>query len=219
MDVVEGNIIAEPVHVIASPFKTGTSSVGQALKDLGVGKRLMPHDGKLLRANRKTFKKAEKFVRKNQKFKNFHAAHAEHVLGEMAEFLPRIARFDIFHDAPVGHSHIHPFVLKTVMPEARFIWVHRPLDEWIESVRKWELGHPDTYRRASEWHTNPEARAAEKLAVYQARLTQFHRIRRACPKDCLELQWEDLGSFDKLAAFYGCPIPSRQFPTLNVAQS
>lgn len=45
----EFEVYPQPIHVVVSPYKTGTTSIEHALVTLGVGNAPMPHDGALLR--------------------------------------------------------------------------------------------------------------------------------------------------------------------------
>lgn len=212
---VEGRV-ERPVHVIASPFKTGTTSVGKALIELGVGTREMPYDGELLRVNRQAIRAANDRVEPKVGFFAFKSTHERFVLETLLPISRAIVPFDVYHDAPFGHAHMHPFVRKIIAPNAKFIWVERETDDWLTSARKWEQSHPEVYKKHAQWDSNPEQAKQRRLKSWRRAERGFGRIRRAFPNDCLFLKWEDLQSFSALASFYGVPELDGPFPQSNV---
>lgn len=208
-------MIEQSVHIVASPFKTGTSSIAAALSALGVGTAAMPYRSDLLATFAPTFRMANRLARSNGSFGAFQADHGTHIQHEFRDLLCAIEGFDVFHDAPIGHSHLHPFVLKTLMPGARLIWVKRPKDDWLASVRNWETSHPETYPDHARWDVDPDDMIARKIRRRMGARRAFAAFRRACPADALVLEWGDLGRFDKLAEFYRVGLPTGPFPHCN----
>lgn len=211
--------IAGPVHIIASPYKTGSTSVGKSLIALGVGHREMQHDGALLKEIKPAARRFRKQLQGTPDFRAFEAAHKDEVLEQLKPLVAKAAAYDIFHDAPMGHTHMHPFLRKIIAPEARFIWVNRDAEGWLESVRKWETSHPEIYRHHGLWETNPDVRIANRLAFWKRHHDAFLALAEAFPDDCLELQWSDLKSYAALAAFYGVDAPEDAFPHTNAAKN
>jgi hypothetical protein len=148
-------------------------------------------------------------------FEAFELNFGAEMVDVFSDLIHAMQGFDIFHDAPVGHSHIHPFILKVLVPKARFIWVKRPKAAWLQSVRNWELSHPETYPDHGKWHSGPSEMIARKMERRQAARQSFGMARRAFRADTLVLEWADLGQFDKLAAFYGVALPTAAFPHQN----
>lgn len=215
---VEDGRIRRPVHIVASPFKTGTSSVGQALLDLGVGTRGMAYAGPLLAQMRPRIGPLNRLAQASDGFRDFAAAHGDRVVADLADLVTGVAPYDVFHDAPFGHTHIHPFLRKVLAPEARFIWVNRDPDDWLASVRNWEENHPEVYPRHADWQRRGARRGRLLLRRWREGHRDFRRLRRAFPDDCLELNWSDLAGFGALARFYGLPAPDRPFPSRNVSR-
>ncbi len=216
-DWVADGVITRPVHVVCSPYKTGTTSVGKALVRLGVGQRDMGHDRDLLRAIRPELRDLNRAALQASSFRAFARDHGAEVRTRMAGLVRAIAPYEIFHDAPFGHGQMHVFLRKVLAPEARFIWVNRDEADWLRSVRHWEETHPETYPAHTEWARNPEARAEAKRRLWKQQHRQFKRIRRYDPAACLELDWSDLRDWSALAAFYGLAPPSEDFPCANVS--
>ena len=213
---IENGALVGPVHIVVSPFKTGTTSVGRALVKLGVGHRIMPFDGDLLAAWLPVIRKANAWAHTSQGFTDFRDSHAEATRSELAGLTEALVPYDVFADAPFGHTHIHPFVRKVLAPEAVLIWVNRDKESWIASVRNWEETHPDIYPKHQAWRQKPIRQAQVRARFWRKNYRDFKRITRGCPDDCLELGWSDLSGFDALAGYYGVPVPPEPFPRENV---
>ncbi len=217
--LVSDGALVRPVHIIASPYKTGTTSVSKALLELGVGHRAMPHRGQLLRDIRPLLNTWNKRAANARNLDSFAAEHGTALRKDMKDFVKKIAPFDVFHDAPMGHGHLHPFLCKVLAPHAKFIWVDRDFDDWLASVRHWEETHPETYPAHTEWETDPDLRRKRKHNHRKRKWQQFKRIRREEPASTLVLRWSDLSDYKALAAFYDVPAPDAEFPRANVSRS
>lgn len=215
---VQDGRITRPVHIIASPFKTGTTSVGEALLELGVGSYAMPYTGDLLDRFADVIKPLNALALERQGFRKFESDHGERVRADLADLVKKVAPYDVFPDAPFGHTHLHPFVRKALAPEARFIWVNRDRRDWLSSVENWETSHPEIYPAHTDWTERPKRRRSIMRSRWRVEYTQFKRLRRVFPDHCLELEWSDLGDFTALAAFYDMPVPDRAFPRSNVSR-
>jgi hypothetical protein len=213
-------VLTRRVHVVVSPFKTGTSSVGQALLDLGVGHREMPHDGALLRRFLPQIRAANRQAATSPDIDSFVRRHGAAQRAALAGLTRALAPYDVFADAPFGHVHLHPFLHRLLAPRACLIWVHRPVEDWLASVRRWELAHPALYPRHGEWLSDPDGRAALKRRNRDRALAAFRRLATAPgeAERCLELPWAALDSYDALAAFYAVPVPAQGFPRRNAAR-
>jgi hypothetical protein len=179
----------------------------------------MQHDGALLQQLQPAARRFKKQLEDVHDFRAFEAAKKDKVLQQFKPLVAKAARFDIFHDAPMGHTHLHPFIRKIIAPEARFIWVNRDTESWLESVRKWEVSHPDVYPHLDMWNTDPKARIANRLAFWKRHHEAFLALADAFPEHCLELQWSDLKSYSALAEFYGVDAPKAAFPHDNAAKN
>lgn len=211
--------IDAPVHIIASPYKTGSTSIGKSLIALGVGHREMQHDGALMKALKPAMREYRKKMKDVGDFRAFEAAEKDMVLERFRPLVVRAGRYDIFQDAPMGHTHLHPFIRKIIAPEARFIWVNRDTEGWLESVRKWETSHPEIYRHHGQWETDPDARMANRLRFWKRHHDAFRALADTFPEHCLELQWSDLKSYTALAKFYGVDEPTDTFPHTNASKT
>jgi hypothetical protein len=211
--------IARPVHVAASPYKTGTTSLGRALVTLGVGREQMPYRPDLLRSHRETLRQFSRLAQKSESGDAFLEAHGAELRRTLRDFTRALAPYDIFPDAPFGHIHIHPLVKKALAPRARLIWIHRDFDEWIDSVRRWEEGHPEIYGdKIAQWAEDPDGRRTRMREFWIHHLRRFRKTARAFPGDCLELDLAQLDTMDALAAFYGLDAAGKPFPRRNVSK-
>ena len=210
--------ITRQIYIVASPYKTATTTVGDALVALGAGDKDMRYKAGLIKAYAEPIRTLNREITRETVFDDWLAANEGRVCRMLAEFTAHVAPFDIFSDAPFGHAHLHPFVRKAIAPKARFIWVNRPKEDWIASVRNWELTHPATYPKHQDWHTDPDARAAHLLKRRQRLWRQFKQLADARPDDCLTLQLRELATYDALAAFCGVPVPDNPVPRRNVSR-
>lgn len=210
------SVIAGPVHVVVSPFKTGTTSVGRALVEMGVGRAEMPSGNEILQTHQTLISEANALTKEDVGFKAFRAEHSQHIRTKLQPIVHAISPFDVFQDAPFGHTHLHPFVRKILAPRAKFIWVNRDRDSWLESVQQWEQSHPHLYSRHDKWRTDPDGEAELRMTHWRAAFRCFKRMRRGAPNDCLLLEWDDLQTYDRLAGFYGVAPPDAAFPKENM---
>ena len=213
-----GDRLPGVVHVIASPYKTGSSSMGKALRSLGIGQAEMPHRARLLRPHRHALRAFNAAAQGMTDPDAFLAVHGATARGALHRLLGHLAPFDVFADYPFGHDHMHVFLRLALAPEARFIWIHRDFDAWTDSVRRWEESHPETYPRHHLWQTEAPARRAALKARWEARLSEFRQLAAARPDRCLEVRLESLNDdLGPLLEFYGITAtPETRFPRRNV---
>lgn len=218
MSVVVDNCLVGTVYAVVSPYKTGTTSVGKALVELGAGRRDMPYRQGVLKPLQKHVRRWRRIADSSADFQDFVANHTEEVRADFADLTAVLAGFDVFHDAPFGHAHLHPFVRKVIAPDAKMIWVNRNFPDWVDSVRNWEITHPHIYKRHTEWETDPDLRINSLRKVRQMRRREFRRLARAVPEDCLELNMKELADYSKLADFCGVQDPGGALTAHNVSR-
>ncbi len=203
-------------YFIVSPYKTATTTVGKALLELGACRREMTFRSHVLTDVRRDLRQLQDTITPQTSARDWIAENTDAALQVLGPVMPRLWRYDAFSDAPFGHGNVHCFILKAVVPKARFIWVDRPLEDWLASVRRWELSRPDVYRHHGQWHDDPDTRRATLTRQRAKHYARFRRMAEEFPHDCLELSVEDLNSWDKLAAFCGLPAPAGAPPARNV---
>ena len=210
--------ISRTVYIVASPYKTATTTVGEALVALGAGKKDMRYKAGMIKRYKEPIQTLNREIKRTTNFDDWLAANETRVCEIMAEFTAHVAPFDIFSDAPFGHTQLHPFIRKAIAPKARFIWVNRPRDSWLASVRNWELAHPDTYPKHDMWNTDPDTKVEMLLKRRKRQRYQFKQLAEARPDDCLTMHIDELQTYDTLAKFCGVPVPSAPVPRKNVSR-
>lgn len=218
-EFITSKVINRPIHIIHSPYKTGTTSVGHALEALGIGTNDMKYRGQLLRDYRSEIRKVNSFANREPDFRTFRKEYSKKIRNTLSDFLHEVADYDIFSDAPFGHIAIHPYVKKIVAPKAKFIWVHRETDSWLDSIERWEISHPETYpKEHKRWKNDRQNKIDELIDKRKVEYRKFFRLLNNFPKDCCELQLETLNTFEPLCEFYNLPVPSTPFPIKNVGK-
>lgn len=213
-------VLKQPVHIVCSPYKTASSSIEQALLDMNVGKKAMPHNGDLLRETKQLRYRWRKVANQSTSFKAFARQNAKQIRSDFLNYVKEIQEFDVFADAPFGHTHTHSFVRKILAPKAVHIWINRDFDEWADSVKRWEYARPNIYANGIEaWETRPEFRLKQLGKLWNSNYRQFKRLCEAFPKDCLELDFDELNGYSALASYYHVKVPESPFPVRNVNET
>ncbi|TDL81568.1 hypothetical protein E2L08_05470 [Palleronia sediminis] len=206
------------IHIVASPYKTATSSVGDALIRLGVGTRDMGYKPRVQRAIKPLLKPLNAEADAATDLRAWMSGNAARVRETLVPVIEAMAPYDVFSDAPCGHAHIHPAIHKILHPAARLIWVDRDEESWVASVRNWEITHPDVYKQHHLWDENPDLRRKRILARRAQRRGRFARTAELFPDDMLTVPMADLDSYAPLCRFYGVAIPDEGFPRANVSR-
>lgn len=208
-----------PVYFIVSPYKTGSTTVGNALTTLGAGRAEMAFYPKLARKFRPVVNALNNAVPTDIPADEYIETHQEVIRSALAELTRKSAAYDVFADLPLGHGNVHPFVLRALAPEGRFIWINRDMNDWLASVRNWEETHPNAYPGHKDWTTRPRVKRRALRALWHQRRRRFRRLARVFPADCLELHINELSNWDALAAFTGCQKPDTPLQALNVSKT
>ncbi|CAM4315920.1 hypothetical protein [Palleronia rufa] len=205
-----------PVHIAASPYKTATSSIGRALIAIGVGTSDMGFRGKLMKRVQPLANRLNAEAESVVDLKSWIGASGPDLRERLGFLLAEIRPHDVFSDAPYGHAHLHPAIRKALSPGARFIWVHRPFEDWVNSVRHWEVTHPDVYPKHGRWTTDPASQILRLRRLWDTHYARFCHTADLFPDDCLELDIGALDSYRAICAFYRVPEPDTAFPKANV---
>lgn len=203
-------------YFVASPFKTATTTVGCALLELGAGSSDLGHRRGILSEHGEKLRQMGRSINHKAGARVWIDAHRKDVRRQLAHLKPLLLRHDVFSDAPFGHSHIHPFLLRALVPKARFIWVNRDRKSWFASVRAWELAHPEVHARHRLWLEDPDERRRLLRRLWSQRHARFCALKADFPQDCLELDLSELGDWSRLAAFCGRPAPEGAPKVMNV---
>lgn len=213
----ENGAITRTVHIVHSPFKTGTTSMGAFLIEAGIGERDMKYRGKLLRRSRKVIGEANTFARETDSFAVLERDLGDQIRGLLAEFTRTLSDCDVYSDAPMGHTVVDPFVKRLIAPKSKFIWIERDFDTWVGSVERWEVTHPEIYPNHTQWETD---RSAAVLRCWRMKMNAYRRFSLFAdqfPDDCLAVSLEDANIARAVAAFYG--VGAIDFPRRNIFAS
>lgn len=211
------NVATLPRYFVVSPFKTGTTSVEEALVAIGAGNKPMPYSQIALRQNLKLLSSHRSIARRTKTVADYFADTAERARQELGHLVPLAQKFDIFADAPFGHGHINPMTLKSLFPEARFVWAQRPIPSWIKSVEAWETSRPGLYSHAEKWQQDRERRIEMLRNMRRRRHNAFKTAEAEWPDDCHRVDPASPTAMADLAAFCGRPDPGLPFPHANAA--
>jgi hypothetical protein len=175
--------------------KTGTSTLGHALRTLGyrVQKgRAFNHPGKLAIPEPVTIDKLWDAVR------------------------PLIPLYAAFEDNPWPLLYRQ---LDAACPGAKFIFTYRDTDRWLRSASRYFSKRNNAtldliYGRRNFRIADNEAIA---LARYEQHNTEIREYFRHRPQDVLTWNLETEPSWEPLCRFLNCPVPARAFPHANAA--
>jgi hypothetical protein len=131
--------------------------------------------------------------------------------------LPTFDRFDAFTDNPYFRIWRQIYAL---YPDAKYILTVRDEDRWIDSCVKFYRNR--RLRPMRVWmfgrHANP-ARSPESrqawLDAYRAHNTAVREFFASRGRQYFEFDPTREGSWDRLCAFLGAPVPSRPWPHAN----
>jgi len=209
----------DDVVIIHSPFKTGTTSLGEALIKMGYSNHDHGHHRDLELKYKDNVEAANNLAIRFDDFYKFKKAHQQEVIELLRSMFAYTEGCKIFGDIPFGHLMIDPFVKKLLMPHAKFIWIHREEKPWLVSAKKWHYKHPEVYQdEIQQWENNPDLALQNLLKMRNEGFKRFNKLQKDFPQDCLIVSLETLG-WEPLAAFLKLPIPDEEFPVLNKGNS
>lgn len=185
--------------IFISPPKSGTSSLGQAMKILGY----TPYGW-----NQDIFSIDEYIIinhhnkitayLKEIDYKSNAVLDIQKSFGFVKSFVER-SKADCFHDYPLGHECFDPFLKKIIFPKAKFIY----------SIRKPELLY-DSVRR--HYFLSDFSDEYFKLS-YDAYEARYWLLKNQFDKDVL---FYEIGSgWESLCEFLNKKIPKENFPIEN----
>ncbi len=174
--------------------KTGTTSVGRALRHLGF--RVRGNAG---------------FNAPGKKFRIDGEVTREKLIDMVS---PLLTRFDAFEDNP--WCFLYP-ELDKLYPGSKFILVERKRDEWLKSMVR-HFGDRQSPMNAFIYGSgkSPVAHPEHCLQVYRTHNEGVRDYFEGRPDDLLVMSLTDL-AWEPLCAFLGKPVPSKPFPHANSA--
>lgn len=216
--------------IFVSPFKGGTTSVAAALERVGFkrAKYEIDYDFGNAKMPKHTFSKKTlaligelnkaidsigKFEAISEPIKN----DIQHLLAEEMTLCASCG--DVHDDYPLGHDSIHPYIKKIVFQDSKFIFLERPMDEYITSVRNHVL---DKRRRHVFGHCRGIFCGSSigdivTLDNYRKWKSNYMNLKKNFPKDVLIMDLED--GWGPLASFLGFEVPKTDFPWANKSEA
>lgn len=188
--------------VFISPYKSGSTSVGIALvmlgyKDMGWNPKLFNEEQYILISDSNRFS--------YEYFKDsIYTEQNNNIIEDLRKILDFVTKktkqYESFSDSPIGHEFIDPVLKKILWIDAKFIFLQRPLKDWITSTKK-HYKYPDTL--SCEYFR-------KKRELYIAR---YRLIEKYFPEDVL---YYDLGSgWESICNFLNVEVPNQEFPYVN----
>jgi uncharacterized CHY-type Zn-finger protein len=217
-------------EIFISPFKGGTTSVAAALERVGLKRATYDWNvtpapeaaGDLL--TKKDFEIincTNKIVESFCAFEDIEPNTKEEInliLNKKLHSL--ISRLDgevpnVFDDWPLGHDFIHPFVKKIIFPYSKFIFLERPIEEYVESVKNHSLNPEHKHINTSSIDIFCKTSLGLKLSnINFNKLKSYYiSLKQSFPNDVLIMDLED--GWTPLACFLDFEIPKEDFPWKN----
>ncbi len=135
-------------------------------------------------------------------------------ISQAASFLIQLfALHEVWHDYPLGHECIHPFVKKILLgDDCRFIYLDRDDESWLESVRKWTTSHLEANPHADKLWQYPLIARTKSLHDKKKFRTRYVQLQAEYPKDVLFMNVRQ--GWGPLCDFLGLPplSPDVEFP-------
>ena len=189
-------------NIFISPYKSGSTSLGMALsilgyKDMSWNPNLFTNEQYILISDSNRFSHNYFTDSIYNKTNNSIIQDLKKILYFVKELS---ANYNSFSDSPIGHEFIDPVLKKIIWENAKFIFVQRPINDWIISTKK-HYKYP--YDISDEYFF-------KKRELY---ISRYKLIEKFFPKDVL---YYELGSgWGKICDFLNKKIPNQEFPHIN----
>ncbi|MEL7356074.1 MAG: sulfotransferase family protein [Cyanobacteria bacterium J06560_6] len=178
--------MGKKVFCIGSP-KTGTTSLGSALKILGY----------------------------NHKSYSFELSRKVYQSGDYKILFAVVEEFDSFDDGPWNRDEFYK-VLDENFPGSQFILTVRETQSWSKSHENHFSSNGLRNIRKELWINNYDKKREEFIQEYEARTKEVINYFSKRPKQLLVMNICESEGWEKLCPFLNLPIPSEPFPTKNV---
>lgn len=213
-------------EVFVSPFKGGTTSISRALSMFGFRTAQYQVSKKFGDANiplvplgsvpLSLIGPINDLLDSYQSFSDIPQEVSDQVKLLLGEAMRNCMEgFDVADDYPMGHDFIHPFAKKMVFSDSKFIFVERPIDEYIESIKKHTFNSKHIHAHGKERWLFCGGPSGELLTEinYKKWKSRYLRLRDCFPKDVLIMDLAD--GWVPLASFFDLDVPDLQFPWEN----
>lgn len=211
--------------IFVSPFKGGSTSTAAALEMVGFKRAKYSSDPSYGRKLPKVplnkmdwslINSANNVVDSFGKFSDIPKNIAEEVRKLIGSKIEKcMDGFDFADDWPIGHDAIHPFIKKIVFENSKFIFVERPMDQYIESVENHCLAkqYKHIYKTSRYLFLRSSLGKIISEINYKKWKSSYLSLKEDFPKDVLIMDLED--GWLPLACFLDFEIPDKEFPWKN----
>ena len=221
------------MKIFISPFKGGTTSVAVALGMIGfkrwdstqfLNSDNWAMDFKNLHIRKELSIKIKESNSLVEGFKCFNeitkevSSNVDYIIGKSIKEL--FGSYCVADDYPLGHETIHPFVKKIVFKdEAKFIFLERPMDEYLKSVKSHLLNrkYKHIYNNKCNYFCKSSIGNEITIENFKSAKQIYIGLKNTFPNDVLIMNLED--EWPPLASFLGFDVPDVEFPRFNVSVS
>jgi len=213
------------LRIFISPFKGGSTSVAAALESVGFKRATYDIDHEFGDAmipkvpfSKRTLALIDAVNKIADSFEKFESIPNQIAL-EIKSLIERPIRpcvegAIVHDDYPMGHEFVHPYVKKIVFGECKFIFIERPMDEYVASVKNHVFNkrhrHIFGHCRGLFDTSLGDFITAENYRRWKSR---YLDLKRVFPDDVLIMDLEE--GWTPLASFLGFEVPEEEFPWLN----
>jgi hypothetical protein len=213
-------------NVFISPFKGGSTSVAAALERVGFkrakydidhefGDAMMPK----IPFSKRTLAlivEINKIAASFEKFDEIPDRIALDIRSLIDQPIKScIEGLSVHDDYPMGHDFVHPYVKKIVFGDCKFIFVERPMDEYVKSVKNHVLNrkYKHVFGHCANFFCGSSLGDFITIENYKRWKSRYLDLKRVFPKDVLIMDLED--GWAPLASFLDFEIPKEDFPWNN----
>lgn len=216
--------------IFVSPFKGGTTSVAVALERVGFkrAKYEFDHSFGNARMPKHSFSKRtlaligeiNKAVDSFGKFEAIPESFKCEIKSLLSDDIDLCGSYGEVHDDfPLGHDSVHPYIKKIVFLDSKFIFLERPIDEYVRSVRNHVLNKKNRHVFGHCSSLFCASSICDLLTVenYKKWKSNHLDLKKNFPKDVLIMDLED--GWEPLASFLGFEAPKTDFPWANKSEA
>lgn len=215
------------MKIFVSPFKGGTTSLAVALgmvgfkrwnsvKSFGVDDPTFSLDDLIEKRQMALISEVNKVAESFGSFNEIPSEISRDVERLVGPVLRRLfGDYDVADDHPLGHETVHPYVKKIVFKDAKFIFVERPIEDYLKSVKKHLLKNEYKHVYGHCIRLFCGSSLGEKITIenYKKWKSNYLSLKKDFPNDVLIMDLED--GWQPLSSFIGFEIPQFDFPWLN----
>lgn len=185
--------------IFVTPFKTGTTSMGKALELLNYN--VLKHSPSMFSdMEYGLIFMANDLIKMYKSFNDIPESIKTEICSLFTDLLwDRMLEYDCATDYPMGHEGVHPFIKKLIFPEAKFIFLERDEESFVNSVKQHELVTKNPESKIRIFWQYPLLSHTFAWGNYQAWRANYVELQKTFPDDVLFMNikegWEPLLKF------------------------